>query len=254
MNTHKMGAWTLRGAALLVAVAVTPACSLLGEGPSAGTAWLSASTGPVAPGAPNTTNIPLWTDPNLAVPGPIGITHIGGIEVTYGDADPTKFPPGTAEAPHPVSTSRSLDPTGEAVINGAVQQLYKPVVPVNGGQNVANAGPFLQTGDTKLAGISRARAKHEALHPTVGGKLTAPDPGGLAARLGYMKVNPAYTAPRQWEVSGAGLTPAQAATQITGAIGALKLTGNTFGSAGFWTNGSYNFYCFTMITVANGGP
>ncbi len=262
MSKHRLCTWTIRLAALIAVAAVIPACSLLGGGVNGSLRWGTTSSGPVAPGAPNTTNIPLWTNPNLAIPGPIGINGIGGIEVTYGDADPTTYPPSNPEASHPISTSRSLDPTGEATINGSVQQLYVPQVPVNGngGGQVANAGPYLQTGDTKLAGISRARAKHETLHPMPNGALGAPDPGGVAQRCTWMKVNPAFTNARQFEISGQAMTATQAATNITGQIGGaagLMLgSGNAFGAAGYWTSGAYNYYCFTMINLPTnaGGP
>lgn len=254
MRKHSACAWTIRLAALVAAAAVIPACTMF-PGGAIGTPWFTASSGPVAPGTPNTTNIPLWTNPNLAVPGPIGISGIGGIEITYGDADPVAYPPSNLEAPHPISTSRSLDPTGEAVINGSVQQLYVPNVPVGQGQQVANAGPYLQTGDTKLGGISRARAKHHTLHPQPGGAPNAPDPGGVGQRCTWMKTNPAFTNAREWIAWGAGMTPAQAATQISGAV-TLNLTSNAFGAAGYWTSGSYNYYVFTMINLPTnaGGP
>lgn len=252
MTNKRVYAWTARLAALLVAASVIPACSLLG-GPYAGTPinFFSTSSGPVAPGTPSTNGV-IWASPNLAVQGPIGIVGIGGIEVTYGDADSVAFPPGNAETPHPISTSRSLDPTGESIINSMVQQLYTANVGNGQGGQQVNVGPVLYTGDPKLAGISRGRAKHSSLHTPA----AAPDPGGLPARLAWMKVNANYTGAQQVEVSGAGMTPTAAATAIANALRGYVggITTNAYGAAGYWTSGVTNYYVFTILQVLNGGP
>jgi hypothetical protein len=256
MSNKRVFRWSARLAALLVAAALIPACSMLKSNSSGGINWSSNSTGNVT-AVPVVTPV-LWYDPNTAIQGPIGIWGIGGVEITYGMADPANFPASNPEAPHPVSTSRSLDPTGESVINSMVQQLY--VINIGGAGGAGGAagiggvvvGPVLYTGEPKLAAVARARSKHQSLHPGA----AAPDPGGLAARLGYAKINPNYSAAVEYPASGPAMTATQAGTIIANAAGVYigGIGTNTYGAAGYWTGGTTNYYNFVMVQVPNGGP
>jgi hypothetical protein len=240
--------------ALAATAAVIPACSLLPGGAGA----YFASNAAVAPAGPTSTGVPYWNDANNAVPGPIGIVAIGGVEVDYADVDPATYG-NTAEGAHPVSESRSLDPAGEQTITSAILQQYPVTIGVGGfdPNNPAGfaQGPILGTGDTKLAGISRGRAKHNALHNGI-----APDPGGIDQRLKWMMVNPAYTNPQSVEVWGSGMTAATAATLIINgpAMGTgpfVRNAGsNQYIASGYWTSGVNNFYVLTGINLISGGP
>jgi hypothetical protein len=192
----------------------------------------------------------LWNDPNTAIQGPIGIFGIGGTELTFGVADPTNFPSDDPEASHPVSTSRSLDPSGESVINSMIQQLQANQTVFDPFGQPVVTGPQLYTGDQEMAAISRARAKHQSLH-----NGAAPDAtGGLPQRLDYAGINPLRTNPAQFEVSGVGLTPDQAGIQLAADLAPYVqgLGTNAFGAAGYWTGGITNYYCFTIIQLPAG--
>lgn len=239
--------WTARLAALMVAV-IIPACNNSGAGtPAQGILWNSRTT--TGGGGAPIAGQQLWINPNLAVPGPIGIIGIGGVEITFGDADATAYPPGSPEAPHPVSTSRSLDPQAEAIVNSLVQQLFQPNINQGGNQQV-NLGPSLLTGDSKLGGLSRAHSKHRTLHA---GAIMGP---GLAVLMNYCTVNPNRIAPVMYNAAGPGITPTQAGNQIAAAANGYVqgITTNAFGAAGYWTSGIDNYYAFTMCQVTNGAP
>jgi hypothetical protein len=258
MTNKRVYAWAARLAALLVAAALIPACSMLKSASSGGINWSSNSTGPVTTAAVPT-NGPLWANPNNAIQGPIGIWNLGGTEITYGEADPTKYPSNNPEASHPVSTSQSLDPSGESIIDSMVQQTRTVVIGgVGGVGNVAGiggvggVGPTLYTGEPKLAGIARARAKHRSLHQ---GAAPPTDPD-LPARLGYAKINPTYTNPAEYEASGPAMTATAAGNIIVAAVSGYTggITANAYGAAGYWTGGNVNYFSFDIVEVATGGP
>jgi hypothetical protein len=246
MADRRAWAWTARALALVVAV-VIPACTRNGGTTTNGLLWSSNSVSP-AGGAPGPAQLQ-WNPPNSAIPGPIGIIGIGGVEITFGDADPATYPPGTPEAPHPVSTSRSLDPNAEAVVNSLVQQLFQPNVN-QGGNGQVNTGPSLLTGDTKLAALSRAFAKHRTFHTGALGGVN------LQTRFGWVGGNPNATALVEYHAAGAGMTPQQAGNNIAAQANAYvqAITQNAFGAAGYWTGGVDNYYTFSMCQVANGAP
>jgi len=257
MTNKRVYGWAARLAALLVAAALIPACSMLTSASSGGINWRSNSTGPVT-ATPNYTG-PLWANPNTAIQGPIGIWNIGGVEVTYGQADPTKYPSSNPEASHPVSTTRSLDPSGESIIDSMVQQTRTVVIGGVGGignvggiGGVGGVGPTLYTGEPKLGGIARARAKHRSLHQGA----APPTDVDLAARLGYMKINPNYTNAAEYEAWGPAMTATQAGNIIVNLISTYTggIVNNAYGAAGYWTGGTANYYAFDIVEVATGGP
>jgi hypothetical protein len=257
-STRGLG-WLARGA-LLAAALIVPACS---DGNKSGAKnpgntsalWSSTSGSGTGTGKP-TPGVLLWIDPNLApVKGGTG----GGLNLTYGQADPVAYPPANANAQSPLSVSAPQDATAsnnESVLIGRGGADYGTAFGGAGGAGGGqigqigggvNQGPGWYAPNVKLTATARGTAKFMA---TKGGAPPQP----LLWRLQKVGVNAAMQMPTEWVASGAAMTPDQAynswgagpLTYITGSANPLWAGGGT------WSAGGTNFYSLIIIRLPRG--
>ena len=226
MVHHRMGMWSGRLAALLVAV-VVPACNNSnpnnGTGSSQGILWLSNTGTGANAGGPTPTGSALWVDPNSGLGGgPIGVSQsIQSIDdATYNQYNASTRPPPYTQYifyilgnEHPLSTdtSSSQITTRESELQGLLNSvrtslLTTTALPNSGGGGGGGGGQgalgglgggFTQgsiPGHLRAGKAARAHCKHYAYFHQ--GTLPGGHPGGWTipgGRTGVPLFSPAET-------------------------------------------------------------